>query len=216
MEAGEPEPLWPMSEPRGGISDEKVREATGRTPREWEAELDARGGADLSHKQIVGVLEEAGVESGWWQQMLAVDYERRKGRRAVGQTEAAGFNVGVRRTLPLPADEAWRLLTSAEGVQAWLGGAPPRWEKGQAYRLADGSSGEVRVFNPGSHLRITWQPEGWPRPSTIQVRVMPSGERKTVVSFHQEHLPGAAERDERRRFFEAAFDALRERMSASR
>lgn len=198
-----------MSEQRGGISDEKVREATGRTPAEWEAELDARGAADFSHKQIVAALEEAGVESGWWQQMLAVDYERRKGKRAVGQTAAAGFNVGVQRTWPVSADEAWRLLTSAEGVQAWLGGAPPRWEKGEAYRLRDGSSGEVRVFNPGSHLRITWQPEGWPRPSIIQVRVTPAGERKTVVSFHQEHLPGAAERDERRRFFEAAFEALR-------
>ncbi len=201
-----------MSEQRGGISDQKVREATGRTPQEWEAVLDGRGAAGLSHKQVVALLEEAGVESGWWQQMLAVDYERRKGKRAVGQTAAAGFNVGVRRTLPLPADEAWRLLTSAEGVHAWLGGAPPpRWEKGEAYRLQDGSSGEVRVFNPGSHLRITWQPEGWPRASTLQVRVMPSGEQKTVISFHQEHLPGAAERDERRRFFEAAFDTLRER-----
>ena len=198
-----------MSDERGGISDEKVREATGRTPREWEAVLDARGAADLSHKQIVALLQEAGVESGWWMQMLAVDYERRKGKRAVGQTGDTGFQIGVRRTLPISAEDAWRLVTSADGVRAWLGGAPEmRWEKGETYALEDGSGGEVRVFKPGSHLRITWGPEGWPRRSTVQVRVMPSGERKTVVSFHQEHLPGAAERDERRRFFEAALDVL--------
>lgn len=205
-----------MSNERGGISDERVREATGRAPEEWEALLDARAAADLSHKQIVALLEELGVQSGWWMQMLAVDYERRKGKRAVGQTADTGFQIGARRTLPIAADEAWRLVTSAQGVRSWLGGVPGlRWEKGEKYSLEDGSGGEVRVFKPGSHLRITWGQEGWPRASTIQVRVIPSGERKTVISLHQEHLPGAAERDERRRFFEAALDALQRQAAAN-
>lgn len=204
-----------MSEQRNAISDEKVREATGRTPGEWEKLLDARGAADFSHKKIVAELGTLGVESGWWMQMLAVDYERRKGKRAVGQTAAAGFNVGAQRTLPISAEDAWRLVTSADGVRGWLGGAPDlRWEKGEAYTLKDGSSGEVRVFKPGSHLRITWQPKGWPRASIIQVRVMPSGERKTVVSLHQEHLPGAAQREERRKFFDAALDRLEKLVKA--
>ncbi|HEU4882884.1 MAG TPA: SRPBCC domain-containing protein [Longimicrobium sp.] len=196
-----------MSEERAGISDDAVRAATGRAPAEWEALLDARGAADLPHKQIVAQLQDLGVESGWWMQMLAVDYERRKGKRAVGQTAETGFQIGVQRTLPISVDDAWQLLMSPEGVRAWLGGAA-RWEKGEKYTLQDGSAGEVRVFKPGSHLRITLHPEGWPRASTLQVRVTPSGEQKTVISFHQEHLPGAAERDTRRRFFEAALDAL--------
>lgn len=204
-----PPPMEAMSKERQGISDDAVRVATGRTPGEWEALLDARGAADLSHKQIVALLAELGVERGWWRQMLTVDYERRKGKRAVGQTAATGFEIGARRTLPIPPDEAWQLLTSPDGVRAWLGAAPSlKWEKGEKYTLEDGSSGEVRVFNPGSHLRMTWQPEGWPRASTLQVRAMPSGQGKTVISFHQEHLPGAAERDERRQFFAAALDAL--------
>jgi uncharacterized protein YndB with AHSA1/START domain len=203
-----------MSEERGRMSDDAVRAATGRTPGEWQALLDSRGAADLSHKQIVALLQDSGVESGWWMQMLAVDYERRKGRRAVGQTADTGFEIGARRTLPITADEAWRLVTSPEGVRSWLGGSPPlRWEKGETYALEDGSSGEVRVFKPGSHLRITWAPEGWPRASTVQVRVIPSGAQKTVVSLHQEHLPGAAEREERRRALGAALDAL-ERLAA--
>jgi uncharacterized protein YndB with AHSA1/START domain len=201
-----------MSEERGGISDDAVRAATGRTPGEWEKLLDARDAADFSHKQIVALLEELGVESGWWMQMLAVDYERRKGKRVLGQTAGTGFQIGAQRTLPIPPDEAWELLISPEGVRAWLGGAAPRWEKGEKYALKDGSGGEVRVFKPGSHLRMTWQPEGWPRTSTIQVRVMPKGEGKSVISFHQEHLPGAAEREDRRRFFDAALDALQQQV----
>lgn len=204
-----PPPVAAMSKERKGISDDAVCAATGRTPGEWEALLDARGAADLSHKQTVALLAELGLESGWWMQMLAVDYERRKGKRAVGQTAATGFEIGARRTLPIPVDRAWQLLTSPDGVRAWLGGAPPlKWEKGEKYTLTDGSRGGVRVFKPGSHLRITWQPEGWPRASTLQVRAMPSGAGKTVISLHQEHLPGAAQRDERRQLFAAALDAL--------
>jgi len=68
------------------------------------------------------------------------------------------------------------------------------------------------VVQPGSHLRITRQPPGWSRPSTIQVRVMPAG-AKTTLSFHEEHLPGAAERQERRAHFAAALDELQRRLA---
>lgn len=190
------------------ITDEAVREATGRGWDEWEALLDARGAAELSHKQIVALLADGLVESRWWQQGVTVAYEKRKGRRDLGQTADGAWQVGVRRTLPLSMDTAWRLLTSPAGVRAWLGDVPSlALEKGAAYATADGAAGTVRVVNPGSHLRLTWQPPGWARPSTIQVRVMPSGER-TVLSFHEERLPSADEREARRRHFEAALDAL--------
>ncbi|HEX2080583.1 MAG TPA: SRPBCC domain-containing protein [Longimicrobium sp.] len=191
-------------------SDEAVRTATGRTWDEWEKVLDARGAAGLSHKQIVALLEEMGeIRSAWWVQSVTVGYEKRKGMRVLGETADTGFQVGVRRTVPLAPEDAWRLLTSAEGVRTWLGGEPGlRWEKGERYTLQDGAAGEVRVFKPGSHLRMTWQPRGWPRASTIQVRVMPASGGRSVLSFHQEHLPGPAEREERRAFFEAAADAL--------
>ena len=202
-----------MTETRGGTSDEKAREATGRDWSEWEAELDALGAADLPHREIVALLaERAGVESSWWRQQVATTYEKRKGKRVLGETAGTGFQVGVRRTVAAGHEEAWRLLTSPEGVRAWLGDVDGlRREKGETYAAAGGATGEVRVFKPGSHLRVTWQPPGWPRPSTIQLRADPSGDR-TVISFHQEHLPGAAEREERRRYYEGVLDELRRRL----
>ena len=62
-------------------------------------------------------------------------------------------------------------------------------------------------MEPGSHLRLTWQPGGWARSSTIQVRVLPAA-RGATVAFHQEHLPGAQAREARRAHFAAALDAL--------
>jgi len=47
---------------------------------------------------------------------------------------------------------------------------------------------------------MTWHPEKWEKASTVQIRVIPSKE-KTVISFHQENLPGPAEMEERKLFF---------------
>src|SRR5688572_19794001 len=105
------------------------------------------------------------------------------GGRVVGQTRDTGFQVGMRRTLAIGLADAWRLVTSPEGVRAWLGeGSGVTWTPGHAYTLADGSAGEVRVVRPESHVRLTWHPEGWTRPSTIQVRVIPAA-AGTTISF---------------------------------
>ena len=137
-----------------------------------------------------------------------------KTTRPVGLTKDVGWEVGARRTFPIQLEAAWRLITTPEGLNTWLGS--PKGDlgsKGDQYTLPDGTTGAIRVFKPNSHLRLTWYPPGWPRASTIQVRVVPSGE-KTVIAFHQEHLPGPEEREERRVFFKNALDQLEEMIVA--
>lgn len=126
----------------------------------------------------------------------------------VGQTKAVGFEIGARKTFAISLDQAWALLTSPAVVDRWLGaGAAVQWEKGTRYTTADGTTGEIRVAKPGSHLRLTWQPPGWVKPSTVQVRVISNGE-KTVISFHQEHLAGPAERMLMQQRWQAVLDYL--------
>jgi uncharacterized protein YndB with AHSA1/START domain len=136
--------------------------------------------------------------------------------RFTGLTKATGYQVGARRSLPIKLEAAWELLISPAGVVLWLGEPEAlRWEPGAPYRLADGTTGVIRVFKPNSHVRLTWQPPGWARPATIQVRVIPSGDR-TVFAFHQEHLPDAAARSERRARFKAALEALSQEIDRRR
>jgi uncharacterized protein YndB with AHSA1/START domain len=130
----------------------------------------------------------------------------RRDARTVGKTRDAGFQIGARRTMPLPLAEAWQLLTSRDGVKIWLG-APIDLAGDAAYQLPDGTSGTVSVFKPNSHLRMSWQPPTWPRPSIIQVRAIPNGTR-TTFAFHQEHLPGPDEREARRVHYTVALDTL--------
>lgn len=130
-------------------------------------------------------------------------------RRSIGKTKSAGFQIGVRRTLPASLEQAWKLIVSREGIRLWLGEVEDfRLAKGQAYQAQDGARGEIRAVNPCENMRLTWQPPGWHRASTIQVRVIPRGRERTVVSFHQEHLPSEAEREQMRQRWGKVLDEL--------
>jgi uncharacterized protein YndB with AHSA1/START domain len=124
----------------------------------------------------------------------------------VGRTADVGYQIGVSRTIPFSEEAIWGLLLSPEGLATWLGG-PIEVEEGARYTLADGASGEVRVYKPWSHLRLTWQPPGWARASLVQVRVIPT-KTGTTLSFHQEHLQDGAARTEMKGRWERVIEAL--------
>jgi uncharacterized protein YndB with AHSA1/START domain len=126
-------------------------------------------------------------------------------RPAAGRAKDGTYQVGVRRTFATAPQDTWDALTSPEGLAIWLGGEVSL-VKGEAYQTAE-AAGEVRVVAPGSHVRLTWQPDGWAAASTIQVRVLPAA-GGTTVSFHQERMPGAAERESMHRRWSAALDRL--------
>ena len=131
-------------------------------------------------------------------------------KRPVGLTKDAGWQIGVRRTVAMSVEDAWDLLFSDGGLKVWLGDPVNiTFAKGEPYQLKDGTTGEIRVFKPLSHIRLTFDPPGAVRTSTIQVRVLANDGRCTIA-FHQEHLSSAAERGQRRRFFQQAMDQLME------
>lgn len=176
-----------------GTSPEAVRNATGRAWDDWFRALDDAGAAEMTHKAIVAWLrDEAGVVNGWWQQNVAVEYEKARGKRAeVGETAGAGFQVGVQRTVDAPAERVWHRLTTRPGRDLWLGRLDELpLEKGGRYRTEDGITGEVRSVRPGRRLRLSWRPPDWERPSTLQITLTPKDERCTI-GFHQERLPDA-------------------------
>src|SRR5512133_734709 len=128
----------------------------------------------------------------------------------IGQTKSVGFEFGLRRTFTIQLSRAWQFLTSEEGIRLWLGEVKGfRLEKGCAYQSTDGATGTVRVVNQGVNLRLTWQPLEWAKPSTIQVRVIPAGD-KTTISFHQENLPDAESRELMRQRWESVMSKIEE------
>lgn len=196
------------------VSSDAVKRATGMSWDKWIAVLDRAGAAKMEHKDIARLLKDQGlVDSPWWQQMVTVGYEIAKGLRVEGETKYAGFEIGVSKTLPISPKQAWELITTRPGRDAWLGPiARLRFAKGVKYRTTDGTTGEIRSVTPGKALRLTWQPAVWSTPSTIGIHVVPAG-AKTSIRFHQEKLANAKIRTQMRRQWKKTLDAL-ERMSA--
>lgn len=111
-----------------------------------------------------------------------------------GLTKDAGWEVGVRTTVPAPPETVWAHLLG-DGLKLWLGDidALPT-EKGETFQTRDGVRGTIRSLTPGLRVRLGWQPEDWPHDTTLQLTVKeaPSG---TTIGIHHEKL---ADREERR------------------
>lgn len=196
------------------ISPDALREATGQDWDRWLDVLDAAGAADWSHKEIVSHLErEHGSETtSWWRQSIAVGYEQARGKRVLGETRDAGFQVGVQRSIDASRAEAWDLLTSRP--ELWLGaGAAVAFEEGERYEVrgqggAAGASGEIRVVKPGERLRLTWQPEDWEAPATVQLTLLESASGKTAIQAHLEKLPDGEAREAMRSRWREALERV--------
>ena len=179
-----------------GVTDSAVAAATGRNWDEWIAFLDGLEAVERTHKEIVALIAGPGeLSNGWWQQSVAVGYEQARGLRVVGQTSGVDFQIGVQKTLPVPVDLAWVLLTEAPGRDLWLGRTSSvELRKGEKYRTEEGFEGEIRSCVPGERVRLTWSHPDLAQPSTLQVYLAASGER-TSVRFHQERLSSLEERE---------------------
>lgn len=193
----------------GGMSDDAVSKATGRNWAGWLEFLDGQGAQKMDHKEIVALLASpGGIVNGWWQQSIAIGYEQARGLRVVGQTSEGGYQVGVQKTLPIPTEAAWSLVTEEPGRAIWLGEAGNlEFQRGREYRTGERVRGEIRTVAEGQRVRLTWQSPELARPSTLQVTIVPSGDRASV-RFHQEGLSSLEERERMRGKWRQALEEL--------
>lgn len=113
---------------------------------------------------------------------------------SVGKTKTQGWEIGVRRTLPVSAEKAWKLLTTQPGLGYWLGtGVDAHFKKGDTFTTAEGTSGEIRSYNEGGLIRMRWQPPEWDFESTLQIRVTPAKTGATIT-FHHERMRNGEQR----------------------
>jgi hypothetical protein len=124
----------------------------------------------------------------------------------VGLTQDSGWQVGVRKTLPITPEEAWDFLLSRRIVRIWLGALPAfPLQVGSNFRLADGTEVKVTGLKSDSHVHLSFCSPGCQQPSILQVRTIPSGVN-TVFAFHEEQLPDREARQERKYHFQQVLD----------
>lgn len=195
------------------VSDESMIRATGKTSAEWYALFDADHGELWSHAERIGFTRRHGVEAGWWQQVITVNYERARGLRLLGEAKGSGFEFGLSRTFPVSPEKVWQALTTGVGLEAWAGdGVEVELRKG-AHQDLKGVRIEVRALTIGIRLRLVVKSPGVP-PRTFQMSVVPGVEGKTSVRFHEENLPGVAARKRADRKWNEIMDEVESILSA--
>ncbi len=161
------------------IGDDAVRAKTGRSWDEWVEALDAAGARGRSHREIVAIVAERFAVGPWWQQMVAVGYERLTGARVVNQT-SRGFRVSGSKTVAASLEKLWNAWVDDAIRARWLPAAPFT----------------VRKATHEKSLRITW-PDG----TDLQVLFYAKGSGKSMVTLDHGRLEGPAAVERLRAFW---------------
>ena len=131
--------------------------------------------------------------------------------KEIGKTKDVGFQIGVRKTLPINYKELWDFVFSKEGLKIWLGNVSEKKFKTDSFKTKEGIEGNVTVFKEYSHIRMKWKPLNWESVSTLQIRVIESGEKSTL-SFHQEKLLDSEQREEMKEYWKKAIDLIEKKI----
>lgn len=176
------------------LGDATVQAKTGRGLEEWFARLDAWGAVGRPHREIARHLADDDGQSGWWAQMITVEYERARGLREVGQTKN-GYEAQVQKTLTAEPARVWAALLHPTVRQRWLGKSPRlRFDQGSEFTLGDGTRIAVRKLKPEALLRLGWEAPQSTRPSLLEISLRKNPSGRTTLRFQHRGLRSQAER----------------------
>ncbi len=101
------------------ISDDSVLKSTGKTWKEWFVILNKAGAKKMTHKEIAQWLKDNHIKSGWWSQMITVQYEQNvKGRKKYEKPE--GYQISKSLTLAFPVSKVYSAVSSLSSRNKWL------------------------------------------------------------------------------------------------
>jgi hypothetical protein len=152
-----------------GISSEAVKKATGKTWPQWLKLLDAAGCRTMDHKQIVAVVSSKHGIGPWWQQMVAVGYEKARGRQK-GES-ADGFKFSVSKTIGSGADAIYDAWVNAKQRAKWLT-----------------EDLTITTSTPRRSVRFKWDADD----TRGNVMLYPKGANKCQMTVEHTKLPNAA------------------------
>jgi Domain of unknown function (DUF4287) len=152
------------------VSDQKIKEATGRTWEAWLSILDRWGARDRKHGETVDFLMTQHDVEGWYAQAITVGYERARGMRLKHQ-QADGFTISASKTIAVPIDALLDAFVSSRRRKRWL---------------TDGAM-SLRTSQPGRTARFDWE-DGSTR---VNISVIDKGPSKSMVAVAHERLADA-------------------------
>jgi hypothetical protein len=101
------------------ISDDSVKKSTGKVWKDWFSLLNKAGAKKMEHKDIAQLLYKKYDLSGWWSQMVTVQYEQEiKGRKKHEKKD--GYQISKSITLSDSATKIFSAINSPIRRIKWL------------------------------------------------------------------------------------------------
>jgi uncharacterized protein YndB with AHSA1/START domain len=189
-----------------------VKAKTGKGWSYWFSVLDRFDVRAHGHKSAAEHLAKDHGLSGWWAQMITVEYERMRGLRTQNQSVRGDFQVSVSRTLEVPVSVAWSALADEATLRRWWGrSAKLDLREGGDFVHGGGGRGEVRRVVPGQRIRLWWQ--GSSGKSVVEIRFEPRGRSRSCVVIQHSGLRQEEEMERFRRQWGEALDCLRDALA---
>lgn len=169
------------------MSDESVKERTGKVWTEWFKILDKAGAKKWPHKEIAMYLLKEKKVGEWWCQMVAVGYEHERGLREKFQNCAGDFSANSSRTIGVPVAKVFKAWTDEKIRREWLPGAKM----------------EITTATPGKSVRAKWDGD-----TRVAVGFYGSTATKTRVAVDHMKLASSKESLKMKSYWSSALDRL--------
>ncbi|MGJ1407196.1 hypothetical protein [Sphingobacterium siyangense] len=112
----------------------------------------------------------------------------------VGLTKDAGWQFGIRKTLPANLETLWNVFFSDRGLSCW----------------SEGVDQDFSTFNKYSHTRTKWKHKDFTEEANLQIRFIPSkNQDKTTISFHVDKLKNESQREVTRAYWSKVIEDLK-------
>jgi uncharacterized protein YndB with AHSA1/START domain len=116
--------------------------------------------------------------------------------KKIGLTKDAGWQFGIRKTLPAPKETVWNFLFSEAGIYLWLKGA----------------NKEFSTLKTSSHIRTKWKLETWTNEATLQMRLISIAD-KTIIAFHIDKMLDENQREEARKYWNKVLNKIVQKLT---
>lgn len=169
------------------VSDEAVKKATGKKWTDWFKILDKEKSGKKSHKEIAQWLYDNYPVSGWWSQMLTVEYEKEKGMRELYQ-KPGGYEVSISKTINVPLNVLYNYFSEEKHRKKWLN-----------------EKIEITLKTSDKSLRAVWED----KKTRISVYFQSKGDNKSMVSINHMKLMNSKEAKNKKIFWTDKLNTLK-------
>jgi len=107
----------------------------------------------------------------------------------VDEGSTAPDTVEVSAVLTHDISHVWHVLSTNDGVAAFLGEGAKLGNKGEHWQAADGTHGVWRSYHPMEQVRLSWHASDDAPRSLVDLHLAPQGEQ-TFVSIRHEQVSG--------------------------